>query len=352
MRILTLLTLIFMTLFANIEISKKQESELGIKTAKVQKATTIEFGAYNAKVSLDAKDIISVGLTVDSLVLDIFVTKLSSVKKGDKLISLRSSELLKLQKEYINALIEKQNLLKNYQRDEKLFKEGIISQKNLFTSQKEKLNSELRVNLSEGELLMSGFDKVLLKRVRDTHTLVESINILAQRDGLVDAIAVNVGQKVESNKTMMKIYADAKRYLELNVPLHVANNIALGDRCYFESKSAKIVAISNIVNEETQSVNVRAIIEDAKDVMINRVYFAKIKKSVEGAFMVEKSALVYEQNKPIIFRKTQKGYEALGVVILKEDAQTYTIEADLNEDDEVAISSTSALLSALEHQSE
>jgi len=352
MKILTLLTLIFITLFANIEISKKQESELGIKTAKVQKATTIEFGAYNAKVSLDAKDIISVGLAVDSVVLDIFVTKLSSVKKGDKLISLRSSELLKLQKEYINALIEKQNLLKNHQRDEKLFSEGIISEKNLFTSQKEKLNSELRVSLSEGELLMSGFDEVLLKRVRDTHTLVESINILAQRDGLVDAIAVNVGQKVESNKTMMKIYADAKRYLELSVPIAVAKNIVLGDRCYFESNSAEIVAISNIANEETQSVNVRAIIEDAKGVMINRVYFAKIKKSVESAFVVEKSALVYKENMPIIFRKTPKGYEALSVVILKEDAQTYTIEANLTDEAEVAVSSTSALLSAMEHQSE
>ena len=352
MKILTLLTLGFLTLFATIDISQKQESELGIKTTKLKKATTIEFGAYNAKVSLDAKDIVSIGLAVDSVVIDIFVKSLEYVKKSQKLLSLRSSELLNLQKEYINALIESDNAQKSYQRDEKLFSEGIISQKTLLISKKEKLNSQLRVKLSESELLMSGFDDALLKRVRETHTLVEFINILAPKDGLVDAIAVNVGQKVESNRTMMRIYADSKRYLELNIPIAVAKNIDLGDRCYFENKSAKIVAISNIANEETQSVKIRAVIEDAKDVMINRVYFAKIKKSVENAFTVEKSALVYKENRPIIFKKIPKGYEALSVLILKEDAQTYIVEADLGEDDEVAVSSTSALLSALEHQSE
>lgn len=352
MKILLLLTLICLSLFATIEMSQKQQDDLGIKTTKVKKATSIEFGAYNAKVTLDAKDIISIGLAVDSVVTDIFVTKLLHVKRGDKLLSIRSSELLNLQKEYLNALVESENLLKNYQRDEKLYHEGIISQKNLLESQKEKLNSELRVKLSEGELLMSGFDKPLLRYVRDTHKLVESINILAPRDALIDSINVHVGEKVDSSKTMMKIYADASRYLELHVPLDIAKNIALGDRCYFEDKSAKIVAISNIANEETQSLSVKAIIENAKDVMINRVYFAKIKKSVEKAFEVEKSALVYEQNRAIIFKKISNGYEPLSVLILKENAQSYVIQAELNESDEVASSSTSALIGTLEHADE
>ncbi|MDD3475528.1 MAG: efflux RND transporter periplasmic adaptor subunit [Sulfurimonas sp.] len=352
MKILSLLTLVYMSLFATIEMSQKQQDDLGIKTTKVKKATNIEFGAYNAKVTLDAKDIISVGLAVDSVVVDIFVTKLTHVKKSQKLLSVKSSALLNLQKDYINALIESENSLKNYQRDEKLYLEGIISQKNLLASQKEKLNSALKVKLSEGELLMSGFDGSLLRSVRETHKLVESINILAPRDGLVDAIAINIGEKVESNRTMMKIYADAKRYLELNVPIDIANKIALGDRCYFENSSAKIVAISNIANEQTQSVALRAIIEDAKDVMINRVYFAKIKKSVENAFEIEKSALLYEQNKTIVFKKVSNGYEPLDVVILKENTQSYIIQAPLNENDSLASSSTSTLLSALEHADE
>ncbi|MDY0116181.1 MAG: efflux RND transporter periplasmic adaptor subunit [Sulfurimonadaceae bacterium] len=352
MKIVLVLAVIYLNLFATIEMTQKQQDDLGIKTTKVKKAKTIEFGAYNAKVTLDEKDIISIGLAVDAVVVDIFVRKLERVKKADKLFSLRSSELLNLQKEYINALIESDNALKNYQRDEILYKEGIISQKNLLSSQKEKLNSELKVKLSEGELLMSGFDNSLLKKVRETHNLVEYINILAPRDGLVDAIAVNVGQKIESNKTMMKIYADATRYLELNIPLNIAKKIALGDRCFFDLHSAKIVAISNIANEEAQSIQVRAIIEDAKDIMINRVYFAKIKKSIENAFEVDKSTLVYEKNRAIVFKHISTGYEPLDVVILKENPQSYIIQAQLDENDSLASSSTSALLSAMEHLDE
>lgn len=348
MKILALLTLIYMGLFATVEMSPKQENELGIKTTKPKRTTSIEFGAYNAKVSLDAKDIISIGLAVDSVVSDIFIKTLESVKKGDKLLSLRSIELLNLQKRYITSLIENDNALKNYQRDERLYKEGIISQKNILLSQKEKLTSELTVKLNESELLMSGFDETLLQKVKKTHTLVEFISILAPRDGLVDMIDVSIGEKVTSNKTMIRIYADAKRYLELNVPLKIANTIVLGDKTYFESKSAKIVAISNIANEDSQSVKIRALIENTKDVMINRIYFAKIKKSVKNAFVIDKSALVYSENKAIVFKKVPNGYKALDVLILKEDAQTYTIQAALDENSEIAISSTSALLSALE----
>ena len=82
------------------------------------------------------------------------------------------------------------------------------------------------------------------------------------------------------------------------------------------------------------------------------LYFAKIKKSVEGAFEVAKRALVYEQNRALIFKKVSNGYEPLSVLILKESPQSYVIQAHLSESDEIVSSSTSALLSALEHLDE
>ena len=64
-----------------IEISKKQQKDLGVKLQEVSSVNSITVGPYNGIVTLDKKDIISVGSTVDAVVENIYVRKLDHVKK-------------------------------------------------------------------------------------------------------------------------------------------------------------------------------------------------------------------------------------------------------------------------------
>jgi len=122
-----------------IQMSKKQQDNLGVKIQKVVNIDSISFGPYNGVVVLDKKDIISMGSNVESVVKEIHIRKFQKVKKGDKLLTLRSNELLNLQKEYIQALINSANIDETYERNVKLQEEGIISFKKLAISQKENL---------------------------------------------------------------------------------------------------------------------------------------------------------------------------------------------------------------------
>ncbi|WP_372999951.1 efflux RND transporter periplasmic adaptor subunit [Sulfurimonas sp.] len=348
-KIFTLLV-VSLSLFASqtIEISKKQQDDLGVKTQEVTIIDSISVGPYNGIVTLDKRDIISIGSTVDAVVKNIYVRKLEHVKKGEKLISLRSNELLNLQEKYIKALIESENIDKNYERNKKLQNEGIVSHKKLLESLQEKQSSDLRVKLSANELLASGFSSEMLVRVQNNHQPIMQINILAPRDGIINKIDVNIGEKVESNRGMMSIYADGKRFLELSVPVKAIANISIGDECVFEAYSAKITAIGNVVNSESQSVQVLAKIDNAKNIMINRIYSVLITKKISGAVKIKKSALVFDGNNSYVFKRVANGFEVVSVTIIKEGSVCYVVNADLKAGDTLAVSSTSALLGAME----
>ena len=136
-----------------IKITKQQQNDLGVKSAQIKSANTTSFGPYNGVVVLDKKDIISISSNIDSMIKDIHVSKLQHVKKGQKLLTLKSQALLNLQREYIQALIESENINKNYERNTKLQSEGIISSKRLLESKNAKQSSDFKVELTGHQLI-------------------------------------------------------------------------------------------------------------------------------------------------------------------------------------------------------
>ena len=330
-----------------IEVSQKQQHDLGIKLQKAISIDSIMIGPYNGKVVLNKKDIISVGSTMDAVVRDIYVKNYEHVKKGQKLLSISSQELLSIQESYIKSLIESENINKSHIRNKTLLDKGIISHKKFLESLKQKQSTDLRVKLNANKLLTSGFNQNMLSRIKQGHQPIVKINLLAYKDGMVNTISVNIGQKVESNRSMMKIYADGDRYIELSVPLKSISNLSISDICEFESYTANITAVGNIVNMKSQSVQVVAKIKDSKNIMINRIYPVNIKKNISGALKIKKSALVFDNNKSYVFKKVKNGFEVINVEVIKEGPVCYIIKSELKNGDALAVSSTSALLSAI-----
>ena len=226
-----------------IEISQKQQNDLGVKTAKVISASSTSFGPYNGVVVLDKKDIVSISSNNDSMIENIHVSKLQHVKKGQKLLTLKSHALLNIQREYIQALIENENVNKNYERNTKLQADGIISSKRLLESQNQKQSSDFKVELTRHKLITSGFNEEMLKKLQTTHQPIVEKTITAPKDAIVYEIAVNVGEYIQAEHGMMTIYADGKRFIEVNVPVNVVHNISIGDLCKFDSYSAKVSMI-------------------------------------------------------------------------------------------------------------
>lgn len=335
-----------------IEITPKQQKDLGIKTQKVIKVEEIALPPYNGTVLLEKKDIISINSNIESIVQKIYVSDFEHVKKGQKLLTLRSNALLNIQSAYIESNLQSLSAQQNYQRDLKLEKEGIISKKRLLTSQRVHESAELTLKLNANQLLTNGFSQTMLEKIKKNNKPIVEQDVFAPRDGVIYKVAVNAGEFVHSDKMMIGIYADAKRYIELAVPVEVVESISLGDICSFSKYTAEVVAIGNVVNVASQSVQIRAEIKDASSIMINRVYGVKVHKKVEGAVKIKKSALVFVEGEPFVFKKVSKGFEVTSVEIVSEGAVCYIVKSQLDAGDLLAVSSTAALLSAMESEDE
>ena len=354
MRKIISLTLITLSLYASqtIKITAEQQSDLGVKTQKVTMVDSISFTPYNGRVVMDKKDVISVSSNIESIVKEIYVSDFEQVKKGQKLLTLKSNALLSLQRDYIESIIESENASQNYTRDMKLETDGIISTKKLLASKKLKSSLALRVTLNENQLATNGFTQKMLNHLRETHKVILEQDIYASKDGVVYKIDVNVGEYVQSDRMMMGIYANGKRFIELSVPVKIVEQVSIGDRCTFSKYTAKIIAIGNVVNESSQSVQVRAEIDNSQGVMINRVYGVKIHKGVEGAVKIKKGALVFQENNSYVFKQVDSGFDVVSVEIISEGAFCYIVKAELNAGDKLAVTSTAALLSAMDSEDE
>ena len=351
-----IISLILITLSLNasqtIKITAEQQSDLGVKTQKVTMVDSISFTPYNGRVMMDKKDVISVSSNIESIVKEIYVSDFEQVKKGQKLLTLKSNALLSLQRDYIESIIESQSASQNYTRDMKLESDGIISTKKLLASKKLKSSSALRVTLNENQLITNGFTLSMLKKLRETHKVILEQDVYASKDGVVYKIDVNVGEYVQSDRMMMGIYANGKRFIELSVPVKIVEQVSIGDKCTFSKYSATIIAIGNVVNESSQSVQVRAEINNSEGVMINRVYGVKIHKGVTGAVKIKKGALVFQENSSYVFKQVDSGFEVVSVKIISEGPVCYIVRAELNEGDKLAVTSTAALLSGMDSEDE
>ena len=335
-----------------IKVTQKQQNDLGIRTQEVSNIKSINFGPYNGVVVLDKKDIISISSKLESNVKNIYVRELEHVKKGQKLLTVTSNRLLSLQQNYLEALLESEGANQNYERNLKLKTEGIISNKRLLESKKVKRTTDLKVELTSRHLLTNGFSSSMLKKLKTDNKPVYTLTMYAPRSGVVKNVNANIGEYISSEHKMIEIYADGERFLEITVPVKNVNNISLGDIVSFSEFEAKVTTIGSIVNTASQSLVVRATIDKKRDVMINRVYEANIAKKVTGVYKIQKTALVFNESQALVFRKTAQGFEVLEVSIVKEGPTCYIVRADLLDGDELAASSTSALLSAMESEDE
>ena len=215
------LTLITLSLYGAqvIEITQKQQVDLGVKTQKIVKVDHISLPPYNGIVLLDKKEIISVSSNIESIVKEIYVSDFERVKKGQKLLTLKSNALLSIQRDYIESNIERDSASQNYQRDIKLEADGIISKKRLLSSQKLMSSADVSVKLNANQLLTNGFSQAMLQNLKETNVPIVQQDVFAPKNGVIYKIDVNVGEYVQADKMMIGIYGNGKRYIELSVPV-------------------------------------------------------------------------------------------------------------------------------------
>ena len=279
-------------------------------TTKVKKENFSQNKTFYAKTSLDESKIFDVVTRFDGYITHLDASKpYMNIKKGDRLFSIYSQEILALQEEL--------QVTKNLNKS--LYLSSIKKIENLAIQR-----SEIE-KIKKGEISLTGIDffsnidGILIKKNVNQNSFVKKDSILLQLASLEKIwVIANVYQ---SDLKYIKENLNAKIYID---GLDLAIN-------------AKVDFIYPIFNNDTNSVDVRFII-DNKDLNLYANMFAKVDIQVEEKSMLTlpKTAVLKKSNDYFIFKPLKNGeFEPVKIKAKRVSSNKYEILSGVKENEEV-----------------
>lgn len=300
-----------LSLFTNLNAQVLQAEQLFNKTTtKVKKETISQIKTFYAKTTLDESKITDVVTRYDGFITKLDASKLyMNIKKGDKLFSIYSQDILSLQDEL--------QMAKEFNKN--IYASSIKKLKNLDIAK-----SEIE-KLKKGKVSFDGIDVysnenvILIKKNVNQNSFVKKGNLILQLANL-DEIWV-IATIYQSDLAFVKKGDKAKIYIE-----GVEKTI-----------DSTVDFIYPIFSDSTKTVDVRFIVKN-EDLSILPSMFAKvdINSSQKIALSLPKSAVLKKGNDYYVFKPISKSeFEPIKIKAKRVASNKYEILNGIGEGEEV-----------------
>lgn len=284
------------------------------------------------------------------------------VKKGEELAQLSSPDLLSMQQLYLKANSDLQLQQLAYDRDKKLFEEGVVAKRRWLETSSLYHASAYAASEHRQLLAMSGMSEVEIEQLAKTHRLLGLAHIRAPITGVV-VERMAVAGRVDRLAPLYRIADLHELWLDINIPQERIGQVKLGDKVLLEKPatesqnleqrkeaatipvSAEISLLSQNVNPENQTILARAVIKgEHKDVRPGqRINIQIIQTHSSPAFSVPNTAVAQHQGKSYLFVRGSDGFIARLVTIIGKQGDETTLSGELTGNEEIAIKGAVAL---------
>jgi multidrug efflux pump subunit AcrA (membrane-fusion protein) len=294
---------------SNTKIAQRSQSNKGVRLSGTVVAAS------------SASHLLSASLA--GVVQNIHVSPLQQVQTGSAIVTIHSPALLEMQREYLQLATQSHLNQEKFQRDEALFKEGIIAQSRLQESRALAIQAEVAVSERYQSLRAAGLSDATLKQSLKTKALSPTTTIFSKTKGTVLNLQVQLGQRIEAGMPIAKIAGDAPFWIEFQASRDQSNQIRAGDILQIKDCSiAKVIAISPQMDASNQSVLIRAQeIRNSKQSSCLRLnQFVEAShvghQVIKNSYGVPASALVRSGDRQYVFVKNPQGFEVVDVQVV------------------------------------
>ncbi|WP_346286038.1 efflux RND transporter periplasmic adaptor subunit [Zoogloea sp.] len=229
-----------------------------------------------------------------------------SVRKGQVLARIASPQALELQRDRIQADAQASLTRQTLQRDEQLFREGLIAESRLQASRANATQAAAQASERRQELSLA------------QHSGGHTLSLTAPIAGTVLEQLVTVGQRVEQSAPLYRIARLDPLVVDIQVPLSIAARVRVGSPVRIPSTGAtgEVIAVGRAVDPASQSVRVRGTINRGADSLRPGQVTAADLVLPEGPksgteSQVPASAVLHHRDKSWIFVAAREG-EATG----------------------------------------
>ena len=299
-------------------------------------------GSIEVKQNLLAR----IGSPVQGRIIEIKGELGKTVKQGDVLAVINSTELAKQQLAYIKSVQMVELKTKAYERAVLLFDADVVSEAQKLQRKTELSAAKADMEASKDQLMVMGMTVKEIEAIQSETQIDATTNIVAKIDGKIIKKNVNVGQVVDPTEDIFTIAMLNEVWGVAQVPERQIGFLKEGDDLLidvpaYESKfvEGKITYLGDIVDPVTRTVTIRTEIDNAHgllkpDMLITmKVSGKKIEK-----VGVPINAIVSIDDIPNIFVKTGENKFLMRPVTLGiKNKDAVHIDDGLLEGEEVVI---------------
>jgi len=332
---------------ADIAMTSAQQQSLGVTVTPVGKNTMLSSRRFPAETMVPVGQERVISAPQSGLLDQLYVAAGQEVKKGQAIAHLTSPDLLGLQRDYLQALTQKNLSAKSLARDAELFKDGIIPQRRYLETQS--AHEEVSASLAQRKqaLRLAGMSDGTINNMNPTSGMNSGITLTAPIDGQVLEQMVTTGQRVDMAMPLYKIARLNPLWLEIHAPLEGLPFVKIGMPVQVPKLQAngKLIAVIRSVNKADQTMHLRAeITQGTEKLSPGQIVEAEISLGAqEQHFSVPKSALARQGTEALVFVQTKTGFRPLKVKVIFEQGDEAVVDASFKGNEKIAVSGIAAI---------
>lgn len=336
----------------HVDINAAQIKALGIETVPLGARRPAELGGLAAQVVVPNRQMYVVSAPLPALVERIEVAANASVRAGQVLARLQSPMLAELQRSYLQSSVQARLAADKLQRDEALFRDGIIAESRLRASRGQQAEAGAALAERRQALRMAGVPESALGRLVAGKGVGAWIDVRAPADGVILEQMVSVGSRVEAAAPLFGLAKLDPLWLEVQVPAAQLARISAGAPVGVAAAKASghVVSIGRSVGAN-QTALVRAEITTGSAVLNpGQMVEASIgvADAADGAlFSVPTTALVHHEGKLLLFVQTATGFAATPVTVAGAGSGSSSVSGSFKGGERIAVKGIAALKARL-----
>ncbi|MHB0962523.1 MAG: efflux RND transporter periplasmic adaptor subunit [Gemmatimonadaceae bacterium] len=331
-------------------VPNAQLQALGIKTTVLKNQTTSVKASFPAQVVVptSAEEVLS--SPVAGVIARLLVQQNQRLRAGAPLLHIVSPELGQLQLQLLQTGARATLARQTAQREQKLFDEEIIPQRRVQEAQAALKEAEAALTQAKAALRLSGMPATTTEHIAATGIPQDGITLTAVRAGVVTAIAVKPGQRVDAATALLHIAQTDALWLDIQVPVSESANWPAGTRIEVPDRgiAARITSASPMVASSSQTVVLRAAVERGT-ARLRPGEFVTVAMPIGGAkdaWDVPLSAVAHEGRQAYVFVRTADGFDARPVMVAASAGQRVRVQGSLKAGEQIAVSGVVTLKGA------
>lgn len=280
-----------------------------IKLVKVGEAEIREVLRIPGSIQVDEQRIARIGAPVTGRVVDIDAVLGQSVKRGETLATLNSTELAQNQLVYIKALQQIDLHSKAVERARILLESDVISKAELQRRESELSGAQAELSAANDQLQVLGMSPQSIAKLSKSSQMRSISSVTSRIAGTVINRQINLGQVVQPADELFVVADLSRVWAVAEVPEREIDLIEKGQEVDIEIPAldtnpikGKLIYIGDVVNPQTRTVTVRSELNNAKaaikpDMLVSML----VQSKPTSKLSVPVQAIVREEDKDHVF---------------------------------------------------